>query len=230
MLSIGLLFSTAGCSTNKIDEEALQEFGDSIVALSNLKSMELKIDFDTTVQETTTKGSLHGPIIVNGLDSKAALSVDIEASGQSVKDVISIYFTDQIVYFKMMGMKYKVPLTTQLGDLSSTDIFEDNTTFNMEAMKPFLTSVKREDNKIVIEFNADKINEQMTNTGDNKLKSLIIKANVDAGQFKGADIIAETDGKEAQTVNMSLVLEKIDAVDNVDFPDFSDYTETTALQ
>lgn len=249
LFSIGIIFSISACSS-KVDDDALNKLKDIMIENSKVKSANYQADMTVDDGETNVKVIMAGGYLENEKDSvDMSISIDMEADGQALEDYMQMYLVDNVMYFNVMDMvKQKMDFNTLMSSesLPSTTT-EDETTFDKEAIKPYLTEASLDGDSLKLVFDDEKINEELKKTlEENNTSSLTsdssftissLEANIDAKDnlLNKATFTADmnaTEGETTQNMKFTIILTMKDhnKVDTLNIPDLSDYEDASLGQ
>lgn len=242
VLSFGMLFSMAACSGSKVSDEALDQFEASIKKFSEVTSANYSADMDMTMDEEQATIKLHGGFVTETKKPiQLSMTMDMEASGQTINDYIQLYLKDDIMYMNVMGFtKQKTSLTDAMGTQELPNMNFDTDTFKIdkEAMKEYLEEASLDGNDLKLSFDTKKLNEKFKEEmEDNSISDGTVEiGKMDMDMTLKDDFIEKTvitmeitskQDEITQKINATITftMSDINKVTNLTFPDFTDYVE-----
>lgn len=246
--SIGLLFSMAACSSNKVEDKALDALETSINKIVEMKTASYSLTVDAKTGEEDAKVYLHGGYLADTAKPSFTAIMDLEAQGTKMENFMGIYMKDNTMYMdmEMMGMKQKATMEEAEDSGMMPEDLEDiqNFKMNKDEIKPYLKKASLEGDTLTLELDPAKLTEAAKDKGStNALTSsaanatyskfnlvvtlkddFMTKAVID---FEGTQKNATTSEDETITGKMTLEFTDINTGKALTFPDFSDYVDST---
>lgn len=163
ILTLVLSFTLLGCSTPQpIQDKALDVLETTIQNLSKMEAAHYGASLNATAGEDYTTLSLVGAFKNNPTNYSMNVGMKASTSGEEFNydDFMTIAMDDQYAYTNFMGlMKYKSPISME--DASQPLLPNESIKFDKEAFKQYLTKASYQNNTIHLEFNIDKISEEL---------------------------------------------------------------------
>lgn len=164
----GLLFAVAGCSSSKINDDALDKLEDSIKKFSEVQSFDYAIGMDAPAMDM--KAEVNGTLLSEG--PQISMNVDLEASGQKMEKFMELYLKDNMMYMSMFGTKQKQE--ADMSPLGSFSFDPETLNFDKEKIKEGLSEASLEGDTIHLVIKDDLVKESMAK-GETDLTSLGMK-------------------------------------------------------
>lgn len=250
LLSAGLLFSITGCSSSKIDDDALTTLENGMNQMSNMESASYDADMNLSMIGETMNIGIHGGYLEK--DSKLNLSMIFDAKDgeEDLGTMVEIYYTNDHLYLQYLREKMDIDMTEIIAMFSEdeTDTTDKETNgFKKDDIKPYLTSASLDGDKITLEFNNKKLQDAMKQTIQEagqkqgydlelevKKATAIVKLEdgfiVDAAFDMDTTLSMDMGNDQNTTTDLKVVLsiafDDINANQDLAFPDFKDYVKT----
>lgn len=245
VLSVGLLFSVAGCKSSKVDDKALTALEKSIQKMQDIDSANYVFGFDLEDDGgEPVNMSLSGSFI-SSPKLRMTMSLDMSSQEEELKDFMQLFINEENIYFNMMDLT-KSKLT--LGDLSKslleTEEKSEKFTLEKDDLKKYLkeASIKGDTLKLVLD--EKKVNEEYKKqNGDSKS---VISQELNVKEFSMTitlkkefmekavlhiDATQTVDKKESAVKgDVKIEFKEINAVKDITFPDFSDYVDSGTVE
>lgn len=239
VLSVGMIFSIAACSSSKVNDKALDTLESSIQKFAELKSASYSIAMDVEADKEKANLKLYGDFIATTAKPEISATLDMEASGEKVEKYMQIFLKDDTVYMNMLGLtKQKTSLNKMMGNTPMPEIGFDSDTFklNKDDMKPYLKEASIKGNDLKLVLNTTKINEEAnknetTSKAKIEFKTFDMDVTLKDGFMEKAvitmDMKGASTGSEIQEVKGTITLEfkNINNIKEIAYPDFKDYKE-----
>ncbi len=236
---IGAVFALCiflcGCSS-KYDETAIQAFGDALAAAQDVSGMNMDIKVlayeDLKQERLMTKMTINGAILKQDDDIQMSMEAALAAKGISFGK-LNFYLKDAGMYVDMLGTKAKIPLGSDIPNLSELVNLKANIEKEQveQSIKENMKEFRYEDQEngmIAFSFQDSFIKDKMnaySKNGDASIQrfdgTLTIKDNHITAYTFQIDI-----DTEEQPLSMVITIEcsDFDQIKELTFPDFSEYT------
>lgn len=251
MLAVLLVVGMGGCSKNKIDEDALKLYSESVRNIFTMTSagMNLAADVEMSAQgETQNMNIVLDGGFTNEEKFEFASNVDMTVAGVKAEDMFQIYLKDDVLYMatNFMGEQQK---TKQEFDLSMFDNLKlvEKQNSDVEQLKAMTeeSSLTEENGikKIHIKYDASKFGQSVKDAAETEeteemnvnVSDAAIDAEVNADKYLTKLALTmrveqspagATNSDEIIVMNIKIEI-SFDNIGNakLTFPDFSDYTE-----
>lgn len=239
VLSIGMMFSMAACSSSKVNDKALDALETSIQKFAELKSASYSAAVEAEANKEKVNLKLYGDFIAATAKPEVSATLDMEASGQKIEKYMQIFYKDDMIYTNILGLtKQKASLKKMLGNTPIPAIGFDSDTFKLkkEDMKPYLKEASLNGNNLKLVFDTSKINDianKQTSTTKTKVefKKLNMDVTLNNGFMEKAVMSMDIKGaanssKEQEVIaKISFDFKNINAVKSITYPSFKDYVE-----
>lgn len=247
LCSIAVLFSMTACSSNSVEDEALDALETSINKIVEMKTASYSLTVDATVGEENAKVYLHGGYLADTAKPSFTAVIDLESQDTKMENFMGLYMKDNIMYMdmEMMGMKQKTTMEEAEDSGLMPEDLEDiqNFKMNKEEIKPYLKKASLKDQTLTLELDPAKLTESVKDKGSTTgltsstadatyskfnltvtLKDdFMTKAIID---FEGTQKNATTSEDETLSGTMTLEFTDINTGKALVFPDFSDYIDS----
>jgi len=219
---IGLLFSVAACSKNKIEDEALDKLEAGIKKFSEVTSFDYTIGADAPTMDG--KVELYGTLLLKDKPELSA-TLNIDAQGQKIDKFMEIYFKDNMMYMSALGSKQKQK--ADMSGLSGNTLDPDTLKVDKEKLKESLDEATIKDNKLHLVIKKDLIKKSFEENGTNlssvkidEVTGMAMDIELEKDFMKSATITVEgkSEGKAA-TFQVYLKLDNINSAGDIAYPD-----------
>ena len=234
LLSAGLLFSMAACSSSKIDDDALTLLETGMNHFEKMESASYNASMDVKIPDSNASIAFKGGYLEKDNKLNFSLLMDVKEDGEKAEELINVYYKDDDL---LDQAKQSEPAETK------------SEGFKKEDIKPFLDKASLDGNKVKLVLNkekldaamADEIKKQSEAAGYDmtmNIKSATAEVTVKDDFIEDAvidfvmTVSADVDGKkESIDMNIKLNISFSDINQNkeINFPDFKGYEETDIM-
>ncbi|RGB49334.1 hypothetical protein DXA09_14345 [Absiella sp. AM54-8XD] len=251
LLSAGLLFSMAACSSSKIDDDALTLLETGMNHFEKMESASYNASMDVKIPDSNASIAFKGGYLEKDNKLNFSLLMDVKEDGEKAEELINVYYKDDTAYINLMDLnKMKIDVSDLLDQAKQSEPAETKSEgFKKEDIKPFLDKASLDGNKVKLVLNkekldaamADEIKKQSEAAGYDmtmNIKSATAEVTVKDDFIEDAvidfvmTVSADVDGKkESIDMNIKLNISFSDINQNkeINFPDFKGYEETDIM-
>lgn len=245
LCSIAMMFSLTACSGEKVNDDAIDAFEEAIVNLVKMESADYTIGFEQNSSDVNSNMTIGGTFINKNANPQFSMSVDADMDGQTQKDFMQIYITDNMMYMNLMDMaKQKQALDLTAATLGkSSDVKKG--TLKKSGIKDYLKEATLKDDKITLVFDGEKVKKEIEDLSkEDTTGSLALVKKVNFNEIKVEmtvsdkmmkstkvtfDMNVKVDGKtEKGKFVFDFSFKNVNKVKDIAFPDFTDYLEADA--
>lgn len=247
---VGLMFSMAACSSNSVEDEALDALETSINKIVEMKSASYSLSIDAKGDDSTGSFTIHGGYLADTANPSFTAVIDMESEGAKMENFMGLYLKDNTVYMDMALMDLKQKSTMDEAEDSGLmpEDFEEiqNFKMNKDEIKPYLKKASLDGDTLTLELDPVKLTEAVKEQGssnsltasaaDNTYSKFNLVVNLKDGfmtkavmDFEGTSTSSTTSEKENMTGKMTLEFTNINEGKELIFPDFSDYVESADM-
>lgn len=237
LCSLCVCVTLAACSGNKIDEAALTALDDAAAKMGEWNSFGYEANIDATTNGEKIAMKLYGEAIMpkeNALLPNMSMTADMDAQGISMEEFMEMYFYEDALYMSILGEKQKMPLDSGVFSLykeAAENSKKSNVT--MDVLKPYLESASKDGDVIRLEFDTEKMEEEVSTTGASKFRSFVWETNL-AEDGSVHSFVFHIEAKEEKAESSETIIMDIDfqfkdvnKVDSLTLPDLSGYKESS---
>ena len=226
------------CSGNKIDEAALTALDDAAAKMGEWNSFGYEANIDAATNGEKMVMKLYGGAIMPKEDAllpNMSMTADMSVQGISMEEFMEMYFYENTLYMSIMGEKQKMPLDSGIFSLYK-EATESRKKINvtMDVLKPYLESASKYGNVIRLEFDTEKMEEEVSGTtGASEFRSFVWETNLaEDGSVHSFVFHIEAEEEKAgsgETIIMDIDFQfkDVNKIDSLTLPDFSDYKESS---
>lgn len=175
--SLSLLL-LGGCSSNRVDDNAVKAFGESMNEFGNMKSAAYEFDVNVSSGQEEVKLVLSG-----SYDAQSILRMDmfvaLETQGQKMPGEIKFSLRDYILYMDMMGQKQALTFASLEPMLSllnqEQEIPTEVSDREVELLKKTLKNASLEGDKLALEFDSKILQEELEKQGEEQYKNVTVE-------------------------------------------------------
>lgn len=251
LLSAGLLFSMAACSSNKINDDALTLLETGMNHFDKMESASYKASMDVKIPDSNASIAFKGGYLEKDNKLNFSLLMDVKEDEEKVEELVNVYYKDDTAYINLMDLnKMKIDMSKLIDQAKKSESKEKKSEgFKKEDIKPFLDKASLDGNKVKLVLNKDKMDAAIaeevkkqseaagydmtmkvkTATAEITVKDDFIEdAVIDLVMNVSADVDNE---KKSIDMNLKLNISFSDINQNkeIEFPDFKGYEETDIM-